>query len=70
MLVIIQIDCWEINVKTMEQLKKLKPVHLYLIGALTVNIGVSLENSPILHYSLFILGASLVIFGIVKHFRE
>lgn len=54
----------------MEQLKKLKPVHLYLIGALTVNIGVSLENSPILHYSLSILGASLVIFGIVKHFRE
>jgi hypothetical protein len=54
----------------MEQLKKLKPVHLYLIGALTVNIGVSLGNSPILHYSLFILGASLVVFGIVKHFRE
>ena len=54
----------------MEPIKKLKPIYFYLFGAVISTIGKSFRDIPILYYSMLIFGFSLIIFGIIKDFRE
>jgi len=53
----------------MEQLHKLKPLHLYLIGVGIGIIGTRLKNLPAAKYTLLILGLSISVYAIVKYFR-
>jgi len=54
----------------MEQLKKLKPIHLYLIAVLIMNVGTYFSEYPFIHISFLIIGLASFIFAVVKQYRE
>lgn len=54
----------------MEHLKKIKPIHLYLIAVLIMNVGTYLSEYPFIHISFLISGLTSFIFAVVKQYRE
>ena len=54
----------------MEQLTKLKPIDLYLIAVLKINVGTYFSEYPFIHISFLITGLASFIFAVVKQYRE
>jgi hypothetical protein len=54
----------------MEQLKKLKPIHLYLIAVLIMNVGTYFSEYSFIHILFLITGLASFIFAVVKQYRE